>query len=322
MTVQVAVQTGSRLHLGPLAHRPAAGRHFGGVGLMIDRPGVQLSASAADRDEVSGPDAIKERVEKILARYRQQVSDDRQPPNCRVEIHQVIPAHQGLGSGTQLALAVGRALAELAGEAEGPVLELAWRVGRGKRSALGIHGFAQGGVLVDGGKRNPDEIGTLIWRREFPEAWRIVLITPPHAAGLSGPDELAAFHQLAGMPEAMTDRLCRLVLMDLLPAVVERDFRGVSEAIYEYGQQVGSYFEPIQGGRFASPLMETLAKSLRQRGRWGIGQSSWGPTIFVLEKSENSALELVGELRSDAKWAGCAFQIATPLNRGAVVETT
>ena len=82
MTVQVAVQTGSRLHLGPLAHRPAAGRHFGGVGLMIDRPGVQLSALAADRDEVSGPVAIKERVEKILARYRQQVSDDRQPPGA------------------------------------------------------------------------------------------------------------------------------------------------------------------------------------------------------------------------------------------------
>ncbi len=320
MKMGVKIQTGSRLHFGLLAHRPQVGRHFGGVGLMIDSPGVKLSVTPSQSDEIIGPASTLERVQNIIAKFRRQTSKERQTPPCRVEIHRVIPAHQGLGSGTQLALAVGKALAVAAGEAEIPILELARRVGRGKRSALGIHGFQRGGFLVDGGKRNLEEVGTLVWQRDFPADWRVVLVRPAENAGLSGTDEVAAFQHLAGMPGAMTDRLCRLVLMELLPAILEKDFRGVCEAISEYGLQVGTYFEPIQGGKLASEPMEHLAGWLRNRGHLGVGQSSWGPTIFVLQASQSAAELLVRELQQDSPWADCTFQIASPYNRGAVLE--
>ena len=242
MTIEVTIHTGARLHFGLLAHRPSSGRHFGGAGLMIDSPGVKLTAKVADRDQIIAPQDLLPRIENILAGYRSQVECEKQPPPCRIEIHQQIPPHQGLGSGTQLALAVGKALAVLAGEAELPLLELARRVGRGARSALGIHGFEQGGFLIDGGKRHLEDIGTLVSRTPFPADWRIVLVTPPLGEGLSGTDEQTAFHRLAGMPEAVTNRLCRLLLMQISPAIREGDFGEVCEGIYQFGQEVGDVF--------------------------------------------------------------------------------
>lgn len=321
MTVRVTIQTGARLHFGLLAHRPPSGRHFGGVGLMIDSPGVHLSARLAPRDEVIAPPSIKDRVEKIIEKYRQQTIGDNSSSTCKVEVHHAVPAHQGLGSGTQLALAVGQAIAQLEGEPANDIdiFDLAARVGRGKRSALGTYGFFFGGFLIDGGKKDLEDIGTLSARQHFPFDWRVVLVTPPHEAGLSGVEERAAFQHLSGMPESMTNRLCRIVLMDLLPALMESDFPGVSESLYEYGQQVGEYFEPVQGGRFASRQMQQLAKTLRERGHLGVGQSSWGPTMFVLAESQESAELLVHELKDDPACAGCAFHIAAAMNQGAKI---
>ncbi len=322
MTLEVTIHTGARLHFGLLAHRPASGRHFGGAGLMIDSPGTQLTLKVNDRDQIAAPPDLRARVEHILASYRSRVAPHKQPPPCRIEIHRQIPPHQGLGSGTQLALAVGKALAVCAGEPDLPLLELAHRVGRGTRSALGIHGFEQGGFLIDGGKRRLEDIGTLVSRVSFPAEWRIVLVTPPAGEGLSGTDEQTAFHRLSGMPECVTNRLCRLLLMEILPAIREAGFPEVSEGIYQYGQQVGAYFEPIQGGPFASPKMADLAENLRSRGIRGVGQSSWGPTLFVLEESQSAAEELVQQLHSQPPWADCEFHIAGPKNEAASVAVS
>lgn len=320
MRARVTIQTGARLHFGLLAHRPQIGRHFGGAGLMIDSPGVKLTALRGDRDEVIGPKFLASRVQKLMANYRQHLPENRQPPRCQIEIHQFIPPHQGLGSGTQLGLAVGKALSVLAGEDELSPMHLAQRVGRGARSALGLHGFQQGGFLVDGGKSHLEEVGTLVSRNEFPEEWRIILVSPSAEMGLSGTDEQTAFHQLPGMSEALTNRLCRLILMELLPTLVERNFAAFSEAVYEYGEAVGMYFAPIQGGLLASPQMGELAMHLRERGILGVGQSSWGPTLFVFQESPSEADRLLHELREDPAAANCQLRIARPLNQGAAVQ--
>ncbi|MCA9070031.1 MAG: hypothetical protein KDA84_13960, partial [Planctomycetaceae bacterium] len=125
MRSRVTIQTGSRLHFGLLAHRPQTGRHFGGAGLMIDAPGVKLTATPQTQDEVIAPPLLISRVKKVLARYRETIPTNQQPPPCRVEVHEDIPSHQGLGSGTQLALAVGKALAVLAKERDLSAIDLA-----------------------------------------------------------------------------------------------------------------------------------------------------------------------------------------------------
>ena len=132
----------------------------------------------------------------------------------------------GLGVGTQLSLAVARAVTESLGAPVKSAVELARLTGRGGRSGVGIHGFDHGGFLVDGGKRGADALAPSVARAEFPPEWRIVLLTPPAPAVWHGDRERAAFAALAGTPA--DDSLCRLVLVGMLPALAERDLHAFS----------------------------------------------------------------------------------------------
>ncbi len=240
----------------------------------------------------------------------------------RLEIVQAPPAHAGLGSGTQRGMAVAKILSVLAGEPDMSAMELARRAGRGLRSALGLHGFQHGGLLVEAGQRAPGEISPLVAHVDFPDQWRFVLARPAGATGLSGTDELKGFARLAPMPQAITDRLCQIALMEILPAVIEHDFTQAGESIGQFGRLVGEYFAPIQGGVFADERMRRLAGVLESRGIRGFGQSSWGPTLFVLCPDADYASQLARDLSHDSAGAECEFTIAAPCNRGARVEVT
>src|SRR5580765_7782762 len=74
----------------------------------------------------------------------------------------------------------------LAGQTDLTHIELARRAGRGRRSAIGLHGFHEGGLLVEAGKRAPEEISPLVARVDFPDEWRFVLVRPRRATGVSG----------------------------------------------------------------------------------------------------------------------------------------
>ncbi|NIQ97303.1 MAG: GHMP kinase, partial [Desulfuromonadales bacterium] len=65
-------------------------------------------------------------------------------------VEEAIPEHVGLGSGTQLGLAVAAAMTRLHG-LELDSSELLRRLDRGLRSGIGIGAFRMGGVLLDGG---------------------------------------------------------------------------------------------------------------------------------------------------------------------------
>ena len=83
------------------------------------------------------------------------------------------------------------------------------------------------------------------------------------------------------MPEVVTDRLCRLVLLGILPAVVEHDLISFGRAMSELQEHVGNHFSPAQGGPYARPAVESIVRYLEGEGLSGVGQSSWGPTIYA-----------------------------------------
>lgn len=80
---------------------------FGGLGVAIDKPHVQLEIKASDTLRVTGLPC--QEVEKLARQFYTSIN---QPPAANVEVISVIPAHVGLGSGTQLAMAVGMGLAK------------------------------------------------------------------------------------------------------------------------------------------------------------------------------------------------------------------
>src|SRR5688572_24305003 len=147
--ISIYVEAAGRLHFGVLDLRGELGRWFGGMGAAAPAPTLLVSAAAADVLSVGGDDH-----ERAASFARTFLASQGLPPGARVCVHRALPRHSGLGSGTQLALAVARALAELHGlTITAPALARA--VGRARRSAVGTWTFEGGGLVLEGGRR-PD----------------------------------------------------------------------------------------------------------------------------------------------------------------------
>lgn len=318
----ICVRTPSRLHFGLLNFVPEADgpdRLFGSAGLMIREPGVILEARQSATWSADGPLAGR-----ALA-FARQLASTFPPGSLRpqhLHVERAAPEHAGLGTGTQLGLAVASALSLAAGLPELTPEELAERIGRGKRSGLGVHGFARGGFLVDGGKRGPGGVAPLVARVDFPEAWRVVLVLPPGQPGLHGEGEGRAFEQLreGNTSPGLTDRLCRLVLLGMLPALIERDLDAFGDAVYEFNRRVGEVFAPVQGGPYAHPGTEEIVEFVRRQKVWGVGQSSWGPAVFAVVGDGERADRLAGGLRVRFGLQEPEVFVSPACNKGTIIE--
>src|SRR5690606_12370632 len=140
-------------------------------------------------------------------------------PPVAIRVEEAIPPHAGLGSGTQLALAIGAGLVRLYGLDLG-ARAIAALTERGARSGIGVGTFEQGGFVLDGGRDPSGGTPPVLLRTEFPHAWRFILVLDAQASGLHGVDEQEAFARLPPFPAERAAHLCRLVLMRLLPALV------------------------------------------------------------------------------------------------------
>jgi beta-ribofuranosylaminobenzene 5'-phosphate synthase len=310
--IRAEVAVPARLHLGFLDLDGGSGRRWGSFGITLDGIETRLTAAPAEGIHASGPSA-----ERAAGFARQIAASLDLPGGIEITLQSVIPEHAGLGSGTQLGLAVGAAFAGLYGLDLG-ARAIAMTLGRGARSGIGIGAFEQGGVLVDGGRlEGANEPAPIVSRMEFPDAWRIVLVLDGEARGLHGAIEAEAFQKLRGFAPELSAHLCRLVLMAALPALAERDFPSFAAAVAEIQNAVGDHFAPVQGGRYASPAVAQVLSWFESEGWTGIGQSSWGPTGFALVENAAAADALVAAAKG--KWAGdgrLAFMICRGRNRG------
>jgi len=291
--VPARVEAPARLHLGFLDPSASLGRRFASLGLVIDGMSTLLDVSAAERNEVVvatgvGGDmaATRERLARHLAVLQRETEAD-QP--LRVSLLRAPPAHAGFGSGTQLALALGRAFAACH-QLELDTRRIASLLGRGERSGVGIAGFEQGGLLLDGGPGAAGAAAPLLAHVAFPRDWRILLVLDQRIDGLHGSAERAAIGSLPPFPGALAAELCHQVLMRVLPAALEGDFDPFAEGVSCIQRLIGDYFAPAQGGSmYTSAAVERVLEWLRPRFRAGIGQSSWGPTGFAILPSAEAA---------------------------------
>lgn len=273
MSAQASVTATARLHLGFLDMNGGLGRKFGGLGLSLDSPATRLTLTRAPANRVEGPES--ERAARLLEKAQAALTPD---ARHSLVVHEAIPAHSGFGSGTQLALAVAAALRRLEDLPHDPAADAAM-TSRGARSGLGAGLFATGGVVVDGGRGPQTKTPPVIARAEFPEDWRVLLVSDPTAVGLHGSDEREAFATLPPLSEAASGELCRLVLMQALPALAERELAPFGAAVTRIQEIVGDYFAPAQGGRrYTSAKVEQLVAGLLAEGATGVGQTSWGQT--------------------------------------------
>jgi len=291
----IRVRAPSRLHFGllnvPTADTPTDARLFGGIGLMVADPGVIVRVTPADEWSASGPSAGR-----ALA-FAQRFSDETvahasgSERAFRIDVESCPPEHVGLGVGTQLGLAVAKAIAVAVGQPQLTAVELAARVGRGARSGVGVHGFDGGGLILDAGKRNGEAVSALHSRRILPDGWRVVLACPRGAPRWHGDAERRAF----ATPTAANAARLR-ELFDILAGTT--DYPTFADALHEYNREAGAVFASSQGGVYSSPPVAALVDRVRALGVPAVGQSSWGPTVFALTPDAERADWLAGQLAS------------------------
>ena len=300
----VCVEAYARLHFGVLDLRGSSGRWFGGIGASASAPSLLLSVSPADTLTVEGDD-----TDRATAFARRFLDHHHLERGARIRVHRALPSHAGLGSGTQLALSIARALAELHSVDADP-RALARAMGRAQRSAIGTWTFAGGGLVVEGGRRRAksDECGPLIARLPFPPSWRCVVVVPDGPPGISGADEAEAFARLAKPSEHDVEHVSHLVLMALLPALADGDLAAFGRALTEIQEGTGRWFAPAQGGTFASGPSRDLVRQLAEWGAVGVGQSSWGPTVYGIVEGAGDATRLVARVTAALGSSGRVFE--------------
>ena len=316
--MKIYVKTPARLHLGLIDMNGDLGRIFGGLGVGIEYPNVVLETQKSSSFIFTGEK--EELTREIATRF---LDACRLTEKVAIRVIEVIPEHVGLGSGTQLALAVSSSIANLFNVKATPY-EFAATMGRTAQSGVGTAVFAHGGLVVEAGKNTQDpnrKIIPPICRLPFPSDWRFVVAIPKSKKGLANEAEASAFENLPPMPEEHVGKICRLLIMKLLPAVIEKEIRSFGEALTEIQRIVGDNFAEAQGGRFASSLARECVEFMLSNGACGSGQSSWGPTVYGVihcNNAKNLELKTKRFLKTNAD-GGDVF-ISKVKNRGAIIK--
>ncbi len=324
------IQGGSRLHFGLFSTRaeqgPGGERVFGGLGMMVESPCWEILAKRAPAWSLVGPgsDRFADLLKKLGA-------ENSNLAPVAFQMAKGLPEHLGLGSGTQMALGLSQIACALSGKPLA-IDALCQLSGRGLRSAIGSHGFEQGGFLVDAGhlvgensaSNAGEPLGQLLSRIPFPSDWPIVLCRRAGSAGLSGPKEKKVFEALSkpnssNLEAIRRDRLCKLALLGILPALQSLDWQCFGEALGDFNRLAGEPFALWQGGDHREGS-EGWFGFCRENGVKGVGQSSWGPTLFAICPNLDQANFLI------KAWLARGFGTAQEIycthsrNQGAVLE--
>lgn len=326
--ISLTLRTPSRLHLGLLDLDGSLNRIFGSIGVTIDKPGIVLEVSHAEKLIIQG-----DKTGKLEGLVKQFLRHYGVKENVKIYLKKRIPEHVGLGSGTQLALAIAMGLTKFL-HRDIPLEELAKVMKRGRRSGVGIAAFAHGGFLVDGGHSFSPECRTqraepriqlppILFRYPFPENWVFLVVIPEIKKGLSGEKEENAFKRLPSFSSQHVGEICRNLVMQMLPALIEKDLRSFGQALTQIQRLVGSYFESVQGGLFADKICEELINFMLTHGAAGAGQSSWGPTVYGLIEGKEKAIELEQKVNEFIKGKVKAVLFtAHGQNTGVKIETS
>lgn len=290
-TISVSVRAPARLHMGFMDMHGGLGRSYGSLGLCLENLSTRMILSNSHRISAEGPSA--ERAKKQAKTLLETLNLE---GGVHIEIEEAISEHIGLGSGTQMSLAVGTALTRLKGQ-DTPIKHIARLLGRGDRSGIGIGSFRFGGFLVDGGRSSATEVPPIISHMAFPEGWRVLLIFDNGLSGVHGNMENKAFKNMQPMSQPLSEHLCRVLLMQVLPALAEQDCSIFGKGITTIQNHIGDHFAEWQGGRYCSKKVADVLSWIQSQGATGQGQSSWGPTGFAIFANETQAYQTLKHAR-------------------------
>lgn len=311
----------AHLHTGNIDITGDLDRLYGTVGFTIDCPRTVVEVSKSEAVKVTGEDSDSaiSYVKKFIDKFN--VSG-----GAHVSIRETIPVAVGMGSQTALALSIGLGMSKLYG-LDVDIPDLALAMGRGDVTALGVNSFRKGGFIVDGGYRIKEKgrhVPPLIFRSEIPGDWLFVVCTPkkpiPEILKIKeNEDQILA--ELEPMDRGLSCELSRVVLMQMLPAIMEQDIKTFGKSITALNRKMGPFWGDYQKDVYCHPLVTEGIKMMEDMGAYGVCQSCWGPTFYGLLDSVVKARNLVEKLDLFLRdnGGGDVFY-TTPNNTGAYIR--
>ncbi len=310
----------SRLHLSLIDLNASLGRIDGGMGICLENPYTHIRAERAEKIEITGSSLLAERMEMAASAVLPEGE------GLHIHVEKDVSAHIGLGSGTQAALCAAVAVNELY-DLGMSIRELAIAVGRGGTSGIGVAGFETGGFLVDCGHHfsekgsfSPSSTSMappapIIFREDFPD-WHIVLALPD-TQGAYDSMEVDIFKEKCPIPLNEVQEVSHVVLMQMMPAIVEKDIESFGESI-DHLQNVGFKKEEVN---LQSLEVQSLITFMRNAGTFGAGMSSFGPAIYGFVESENEGRQIKEQVQEYLdETIGGSVMLTTANNSGATIR--
>jgi len=320
---RVLIQTPSRLHLTLTDLTGSSGRVDGGVGVSLDEPNILLEAERSEELQAYG-----ENADRALDAARA-VQKHLGLGGARLQIRRGYRMHVGLGGGTQLGIAAGKALCELYNQPIS-VRDIARIIHRGGTSGIGTAAFEAGGFLIDGGHSygpgkdkmsfSPSSASAgvrpaaVTMRHDFPREWKIILALPEVAAGAHGKREVDIFREYCPLPVAEVHELCYQILVRMVPSLVEENLDDFGAAINRV-QEIG--FKKVEV-MLQHPVVHRLMAEMRQAGAACAGLSSFGPAVYAI--TDTGSRDIESAAREAMNDVGGEVLITRARNEGARVR--
>ncbi|MHA1291211.1 MAG: beta-ribofuranosylaminobenzene 5'-phosphate synthase [Promethearchaeota archaeon] len=331
--MKVRITTPCRIHLSLIDENGYTGRVDGGIGLMLNQPNVilEVSNSADDftiecnryyRESVH---IINEKASKMFKLFK--INNK----NFHFNLKRYYPNHVGLGSKTQLSLAIGTAIATLK-NMNIPIELITKVVERGGTSGIGWRGFETGGFILDGGhdfgigKEKESFLPSsasfsadpalTIMRYAIPENWRFILVIPNVRPGANGDEEVEIFKKYTPIPREEVNEVSHQILMKILPGLLRNDLKCFGEGLKRI-QNIG--FKRIEIS-LQHNIVKDLLNFFEKKGVKAYGMSSFGPSVIGITEKDSDARKLKEEIELFIKDIGAHIYICSPNNTGAKIE--
>ncbi len=331
--VKIRITTPCRIHLSLIDENGYTGRVDGGIGLMLDRPNVIFEATNhAEEFKIEAHKYYRESIEVINEQASKIFKEfNINNKNFHFNLKRYFPSHVGLGSKTQLSLAIAVAITKLKNIK--PSLESLTRlVNRGGTSGIGWRGFEQGGFIVDAGhdfgkgkeketflpsSASKDANPALtILRYPIPEHWRFVLVIPNVKKGAFGDEEVSIFQSHAPIPKEEVNEVSHQILMKIVPGIIKKDLECFGEGLKRI-QSIG--FKKIEISLQHEIVKKTLA-FFEEYGVKAFGMSSFGPSVIGIVETDEDANKLLKAVQMSFNSMGGHIYLCKPNNSGAKIE--
>ncbi len=332
--MRIKLITPSRLHFGLIDLNGTIGRIDGGLGVALKEPNIIIDVEKNHNtgfklNLIKSPGYSISEIEQLVDNIIKSLNVENQ---ISLTITSHIPAHNGLGSKTQLSLGISKAIC-LLNKIDKTPYELARLTSRSGTSRIGLSAFENGGFIVDGGHSfgNDAEKQTflpssasnappapVIYWDEVPEDWYFIIIIPKIKHGAHGSEELDIFQKSCPIPLDEVKTISHIILMKILPSMKEKQIESFGRGIYEL-QHIG--FKKLEI-KLQDEIVSRLIEFCMEQGASGAGMSSFGPTTFAIIKGAAQAQKLKQKIVTFMKndFEADIF-ITTVNNQGALVNT-